>query len=227
MKISYKKNKLQLRLKDELFPLSILLLAILISILSYNQLPEQIVSHWNLAGEADGWSSKKFHAIFFPALLIFIYLLMNILPKIDPNKKRYAEFQKVYLTLRNIILLSLFIIFTGATLSNLGYNINIGILASTTIAILFIILGNYLGKLKRNWFIGIKTPWTISSENSWNKTHRLGGKLFVALGLITLFLPLLSAQATFWFMIGGSFALIITVTIYSYIIYRKDKDRLK
>lgn len=220
-------KNLKLNLKSELFPLLIIFSAILISALSYNQLPEQVVSHWNMNGEANGWSSRNFHTIFFPALLVFIYLLMNTLPKIDPNKKRYAEFKQVYLSLRDVIILSLLVIFAGATLSNLGYAVNIGSLTSITIGFMFIILGNYLGKLKRNWFVGIKTPWTISSENSWNKTHRLGGKLFVALGLITMLLPLFSTQAAFWFLIGGSLGILPIVTIYSYVIYRKDKDRLK
>ena len=217
----------KLTLKSEIFPLLIIVIAIIISITTYAQLPDQVVSHWNISGQPDGWSGKNFHAIVFPGILIFIYLLMSILPKVDPNKQRYTEFAKVYLILRNILILTFLIIFSGATLSNLGYAVNIGSLVSVTIGLLFIILGNYLGKLKRNWFIGIRTPWTISSENSWNKTHRLGGKLFVILGLIIILIPVLWPQAAFWFLVGGTTGLIATVTTYSYIIYRKDKNKLK
>ncbi|HZJ41698.1 MAG TPA: SdpI family protein [Patescibacteria group bacterium] len=218
---------IKLTLKSEVLPFLMIITAIIISIVSYKLLPEQVVTHWNISGEPDGWSSRNFYTIFFPGILVFIYLLMNILPKIDPNKKRYAEFANVYLILRNILILTFLIIYSAATLSNIGYDINIGGIVSATIGILFIILGNYLGKIKRNWFIGIRTPWTISSENSWNKTHRLGGKLFIILGLITLLIPAFWPQAAFWFLICGSFALIITITVYSYIIYKKDKSKLK
>lgn len=221
------KNKanLNLTLKSELIPILIILTAVAISIFSYKLLPEQVITHWNMYGEPDGWSSKNFHAFFFPGLLVFIYLLMNILPKIDPKRQRYQEFFNIYLIIRNLMLSTFLVVFIGATLSNLGYNINIGGLVGATIGVLFIIMGNYLGKIKRNWFVGIKNPWTLSSENVWNNTHRLGEKLFVLWGLSIIALPWLAPQASMWVLLGGALILIGSVTLYSYLLYKQEKKK--
>lgn len=210
-------------LKTEMFPLAIIIATIIISLVSYQHLPSQVISHWDGSGQADGYSSRNFHVIFFPALIAGIYFLMNMLPKLDPKRQRYQEFANTYLIIRNLLLTTFLIIYAGATLVNLGYDINIATLISTTIGILFILLGNYFAKIKRNWFVGIKNPWTLSSENVWNKTHRLGGRLFVIWGIIILILPWLAPQAAFISMLTGAIVIVTAITIYSYTLYKKEK----
>lgn len=217
------KNPINYSLKTEWFPYLILLSSVVISFLCYPLLPDKVVSHWNFYGQADGWSSREFHSLLFPLLLFGIYFIFSILPKFDPQRVRYAEFSKIYLMMRNAILFVLLIIFFAATLFNIGYPINIGATVAGVIGLLMIILGNYFGKLKRNYFVGIKTPWTLSSENVWNKTHRLGGRLFVIWGVLLILAPWLIPSLAFIITFGGALILVFGVMFYSYRLYKKEQ----
>lgn len=217
------KNPINYSLKTEIWPLLVLLAAIGLSVWSYPLLPAQVVTHWDFYGRPNGWNSREFHAIFFPALLVAMYALFSLMPKFDPRGKRYQEFAGVYRMMRNMILLALTAVFAAATLANLGYAVNIGATVAGVIGVMMIVLGNYFGKLKRNYFIGLRTPWTISSENVWNKTHRLGGRLFMIWGLCLIVSPWLAAKAAFLILIGGLIMIIFGVTIYSYLLFGQEK----
>jgi uncharacterized membrane protein len=219
------KNPIKYSLKTEIWPLLILLLTVVLSIWAYPQLPSRVVSHWDFYGQANGWCSREFHAIFFPALLLAMYALFSLMPKFDPRGERYQEFSGVYLIMRNLILLVLAIVFAAATFSNLGYAINIGVTVAGTIGLMMIILGNYFGKLKRNFFVGIRTPWTLSSENVWNKTHRLGGRLFMIWGLALILAPWLAPTVALIILLGGSVLIVVWVFVYSYLLYRREKKQ--
>jgi uncharacterized membrane protein len=217
------KNPIKFSLKTEIWPLVILFLVTVFSIWSYPQLPNLVVSHWDFYGRANGWSSREFHAIFFPALLLAMYVLFSLMPKFDPRGDNYSEFAGVYLKMRTAILLVLATVFVAATLANLGYNINIGATVAGVIGLLMIVLGNYFGKLKRNFFIGIRTPWALSSDNVWNKTHRLGGRLFMIWGVLLILAPWLAPTIAFAFLFGGIVVVISWTTIYSYMVFKKEK----
>ncbi len=221
------KNPIKFSLKTEIAPLLILLAAVGLSLWSYNLLPDQVITHWNFAGEADGWSSRQFHVLLFPSMLAAIYLMFNFLPKIDPRSDRYAEFSGVYLIMRNFIMLIMMIIFAAATFVNLGYQLNIGGIVAGAVGLLMIVIGNYFGKLKRNYFVGIKTPWTLSSENVWNKTHRLGSRLFIVWGALLITSPWLPAPIAFLILFGGIIAMLAWLSIYSYVLYRNEKKNNK
>lgn len=218
------KNPIPHSLKTEIWPIIIISAAIGLSFWTYPQLPDQIVSHWDFNGQANGWARREFHTIFFPTLLIIIYTLFNILPKFDPNNERYKEFSGTYLAIRNLILSAIFIIFIAATFSNLGYNINIGAIVTSTVGLLMIGLGNYFKKIKRNWFIGIRTPWTISSETVWDQTHILGGRLFIIWGLSLILASWLTPTITTLALLGG-IIIVFWIVIYSYILYKKEKQQ--
>lgn len=208
--------------KTETWPILAILISIATSIFAYASLPATVATHWNIQGQVDGYMSREFHVIFFPALILGIYLLINFVPRFDPRKERYQQFASVYLLIRNLIISALLIIFLAATIFNLGYNINISAITASTIGVMMIIMGNYFGKLKRNWFIGIRTPWTMSSENSWNKTHRLGGKIFMIWGFLLIITPWLSPKYAF-ITLGSLLIAIPAIFAYSYIVYKKDK----
>lgn len=208
--------------KTEAWPIMIIMASIATSLFTYQSLPAKVASHWNIQGQVDGWASREFHVIFFPALMLGIYLLMNFIPRLDPRKERYQQFASVYLLIRNLIISVFLIIFLATTVYNLGYDINIGAITAGSIGVLMIIMGNYFGKLKRNWFIGIRTPWTLSSENSWNKTHRLGGKVFMIWGMLLIATPWLPPKFAF-VTLGSLLIAIPAIFAYSYIVYKKDK----
>lgn len=220
------KNPIKYSFKTEIWPVSLLFLSLVVAFWAYTQLPEQVITHWNFAGEADGWSSRLFHSLFFPGLIIFIYLLLTLMPKFDPMSERYQEFSKAYLVMRNLILSVMFIIFAAATLVNLGYNLNIGIIVTTVIGLLMIILGFYFRKIKRNFFVGIRTSWTISSEKVWDKTHHLGSYLFVIWGILLVFTPYLNSKTAIFVLLGGAIFVVFTLFVYSYWLYSKEKKEV-
>lgn len=219
------KSPLKLSTKTEFVPLLIIFAAVIFSALTYNLLPETVASHWNINSQPDGWSSRNFHAIFFPGLLFALYLIFNLIPNLDPKKERYQELTKPYLIFRNLIIFVLAIIFVAATLSNLAWPINIGAIAAGSIGLLMIVLGNYLGKIKRNWFVGVRNPWTLSSENVWNKTHRVAGKIFIICGILLAITPWLKPSFTIIAILGGAGILLIFVNVFSYFEYKKEKKK--
>ncbi len=215
-------NPIKYSFKTEIWPALLLLAAIGLSLWAYPQLPAQVVTHWDFYGRANGWSSREFHSILFPGILVAMYILFSVMPLLDPKGERYQEFAGVYRIFRNLILSVFLVVFAAATFSNLGYAVNIGVVVSGAIGLLMIALGNYFGKLKRNWFMGLRTPWTLSSDNVWNKTHRLGGRLFMIWGLGLILAPWLAPTVAFVILIGGLIALMAWITIYSYVLFKKE-----
>lgn len=187
----------------------------------YPLLPERVITHWNFAGQADGYSSKNFQVIFFPALIIFMYLLFWALPKIDPKNKNYANFLLPYKVMQTVFITFMATLFFVTSLVNIGYNISISVFTSLGIGIMFIILGWYMPHLKPNWFVGIRTPWTLSNDEVWARTHRVGGKVFIFAGVLFVVMPYLGEQL-FVYSLILFFLMIISTVFYSYWLHRKQ-----
>ena len=215
------KNPIKLSLRSELPIIILLLIGVLASFWFYQNMPEQVPIHWNFAGEPDNYGSRTMAAFFFPALIVGIYLLMIFLPYLDPKKERYQQFVKAYWAIRLILVIYFILIYFSASLVGVGYKIPISQVVLLGVGILFIIIGNYLGKIKPNWFVGIRTPWTLSNEEVWNKTHRLGGKLFILAGLFfifSIFIPVSWSMLLLLIIIG---LVVIGTIVYSYWLYRQ------
>jgi uncharacterized membrane protein len=221
-------NPIKPTFKTEILPLVIILVAIISSFYFYSVFPEQVATHWNFRGEADNFSSKFIGAFSIPVLLIFVYLLFYFLPFLDPKKEKYKFFAKSYHVFKNIILLFLFLTYILAGFEAIGKIKAVGVAIPLMVGVLFIIIGNYMGKIKSNWFVGIKTPWTLSSEEVWNKTHRFGGKMFILSGILIGLSPFLPDNLV---LINFIFAILIVslgTFAYSYFIYKKtDKENKK
>ena len=155
------------------------------------------------------------------ALPIIIYYMMIVLPKIDPRRENYAKHSGAYNMMQSAIIV-FFILMHWATLAvPLGYDLNIGRIATIGIGLLFIVLGNYMTRIRHNYFVGIKTPWTLASEEVWRRTHRAGGLVFVVSGIllgISTFLPQRFSSVWVLFIIIG---LVGGLYGYSYLLYRK------
>jgi len=218
-------NPIKPTVKTEFIPLILIILTLVSAVFFYNNLPERIAIHWNIAGEVDGYGSGQTQAIIFPLLIIGIYFLFLLIPYLDPKKERYEQFSKVYHIFKLLLLILFVVIYFITGLNGLGYNLPVGAIIPALIGLLFIILGNYMGKIKMNWFMGIRTPWTLSSENVWNKTHRFGGKMFVLAGLLMMaqiFLPLIFRLPIFIISIT---ILTLGTFVYSYVVYLKEKKK--
>ena len=143
--------------------------------------------HWGADGQPNGYGSKLEGLFMMPIIYAVLFVFFLILPKIEPRKVNFANSFKAY----NVIILALIgvmlVIHTATVLIALGVHLDINKIVVVTIGILFIMIGNVMGKIRSNFFMGIRTPWTLSSELSWRKTHRLGGWLFVMVGVAMLF----------------------------------------
>jgi uncharacterized membrane protein len=158
-----------------------------------------------------------------PLVAIGMYILFIFIPSLDPKKEKYQQFAKVYFLFRLLILLMMLVIYLIASFNTLGYNVRVEVWIPVAIGLMFIILGNYMGKIKANWFMGIRTPWTLSSDEVWNKTHRLGGKLFMIFGVLLLITPLLPYSNIFATLVLPAIAVSLITIVYSYILYKKEK----
>lgn len=160
------------------------LVAALVSAVFWSRLPEQVPTHWNLKGEPDDWATRTGAALLGPALILGVTLLGQILPRIDPRRANYPGFQRVYWLVINGLALLLLVVHIVALASAAGLDVRVPRVLAGALALLMLVFGNYMGRIRPNWFMGIRTPWTLDSEEVWRKTHRLAGWLFVAAGLI-------------------------------------------
>jgi len=206
--------------KKEIIPISLIIFAILVSVFLYSSLPDKIPSHWNIKGEVDAWSSKNFTVLFYPSLALGIYLFMTFIPLIDPLRRNYLKFNVAYFWFRTIFVLFFVLLYLYTLWSVLGEALNINYFIMPAISILFIVIGIFIPKIKKNYFVGIRTPWTIHSEEVWNKTHQFGGKFFIAAGLIVL-CSLLFPEYSFLIVISVIPIAASIPVIYSYFIFRK------
>ena len=217
-------NPIKPTLKSEIIPVIFILTSAMASFYFYAHFPERVPMHWDFAGQVNGWGSKIQGAFAIPGMLVVMYFLFLFLPMLDPKKERYKQFVKTYNIFRNLILSVLVVIYFIASLNALGYNIPVQYFVPLIIGVLFMVMGNYMGKLKRNWFIGIRTPWTISSEEVWNKTNRFGGYLFMLSGLIMIAIPFLPSLLGIWLFGSMMVALVFGTFVYSYVLYVKEKS---
>ncbi|QWI19363.1 SdpI family protein [Bacillus wiedmannii] len=208
-------------MKKHIFPLLIILLTTLMWIVTFNQLPSELITHWNITGDSDTYSDKFTTMSLFISLMIGQYLLSILLPKIDPKKANYEKFSTGYNIIFNMMLVVLAIINGMTILTGLGYNLPIITLGHVILGGIFIVLGNYLQQVRPNFFIGIRTPWTLSSEKVWKDTHRFSSKLFVIAGIIIICAMFMPASWTEPIIFTAAIICIVLSMFSSYCFFRK------
>ena len=201
----------------------VLVVSVALGVHFYSSMPEKMASHWNIKGEVDGHINKFWGLFLFPVVSTGIFLLFLLIPFIDPLKKNINKFKKYYEGLIIAVLLFLFYVYLVSLLWNLGYRFNMGTALTPIMGILFYYLGIVIENSKRNWFIGIRTPWTLSSDEVWNKTHKLGGRLFKLSGLFAVSAILFPNQA-FYLVLIPILVFSAFLIIYSYFMYKIEKN---
>lgn len=192
------------------------LLPILAGVILWNQLPEQMPTHWNAAGEVDGWSSKPFAVFGLPLILLAVQWLCMLGTCADPKKNNHPE-KILHLVLWIIPVLSVVLhVITYA--AALGKEVRMEMVMPVLVGLLLAIVGNYLPKCKQNYTIGIKIPWTLNSEENWNRTHRFAGRLWLICGLAIM---LSGFFGGFWVFLPAALLMVIVPCVYSYVLYRK------
>jgi len=188
--------------------------------------PERIPVHWNINGEIDRYGGRLEGLLAVPLIAVAVYALMLALPRIDPGRANYASFRAAYRWCRLAVLGMVAFMYGCMLLTAFGHPVHMGTVAPIATGVLFIVLGNFMGKFRPNWFVGVRTPWTLSSRRSWNKTHRLAGWLFMAMGLTMAAWGLV--QTAWMLAIAATVTVgsLVWLVIYSYLVWRDDPERI-
>jgi len=192
-------------------------------LLLWNRLPEQMASHWNINDQVDGYLSRFWGVFMMPFITLGMFLLFLAVPSIDPLKANIAKFREAF-NLFIVLLVAFMLYIHGLSLAwNLGYT---GFKMSTSMlpamGLLFIFIGFMFRKAKRNFFIGIRTPWTLSSDYVWDKTHQLGAILFMVSGVLAFIGGLFGGLTAFWFLFIPLMGSTIFLLVYSYVLYQRE-----
>ena len=215
-------KRIDINIKKELPIILIIIMMFAASIYFYPQLPDKIPTHWNFKGEIDGYSGKLSGAFLMPVMNIIMYGLFIFMPAIDPKKENYKLFESTYIYFRYLFHIFFLGIHGLIIAAALGYNVDTGRLVTLAVSLLLMLMGNVMGRLKHNYFVGIKTPWTLADEEVWRKTHRLGAILWTAGGLMGVIMSLLR-QSMGWVFIAVIAVMTFIPIVYSYVIYSKFK----
>ena len=197
--------------------------ATIAGLLLWNQFPEQMASHWNVNDQVDGYMPKFWGVFLMPLVTLGMFVLFLVLPSIDPLKANIAQFREAFNLF--IVLMVAFMLYVHAlTLAwSLGYT---GFKMSTSMlpamGLLFFFIGYMLRKAKRNFFIGIRTPWTLSSDTVWDKTHQIGAVLFMVSGALAVIGGLVGGMTAFWMLFIPLIGLTLFLVVYSYVLYRNE-----
>lgn len=202
----------------------ILAVSLCLAMIFYPQMPEQMASHWNIKGEVDGYLPKFWALFLAPFVIAGIGVLFSLIPRIDPLKKNIEAFRGYYNGFIAVIAGFMLLLQVHGILWHAGVQISPNRLIPAAIGGLLYYAGVMMMHAKRNWFIGIRTPWTLSSDKVWDKTHQVGGRLFKWAGIIALFGLVFPNQAV-WLLLIPVFGIVIYTVIYSYVEYQAERKK--
>jgi uncharacterized membrane protein len=194
------------------------------SLWAYPQLPAEVATHFDIQGEPNGWSSRLLAVFIVPGIALALLTISMVLPKIDPRRANYILFTPTYWTVINTVLFLLLGIHVLSLGKALGWNINMGRVVSLGVGGMLLVLGNLMTRVRPNWFIGIRTPWTLSSDSVWRKTHRLGGAAFMFAGACFVGAALLDSSWVRYGAIGVAIGAALGSVLYSYVVWRREQN---
>lgn len=204
-----------------ILPTVFLLVAIGAGIWFFPDLPDRIPTHWGFSGEPNGYSSRQFGAFFTPFLMVLTFVLLRVLPAFGPERGSRSGSQDGLDALLNGVLGVLLTIHVLTLSYAVGYMKDMTLVLPILLGILFLLIGYYLPRVRPNYVIGIRTPWSLASEEVWTRTHQTGGKLFVIGGLLLVLASFLPHDYRVWITAGVTISLLVLTTGSSYYYYRK------
>ncbi len=201
----------------------LILLAVVFSAAVYSHLPDRMASHWGLNDEVNGTMSRFWGAFLMPIIGAAMLGLFLLIPNIDPLKANIATFRPIFNGFIVAILAFLLYVHVLTILWNLGYqSFRMSTVLLPGLGLIFIFAGLMMRQAKRNFFIGIRTPWTLSSDRVWDRTHRVGGVLFILCGLFALVGIFLPGVMAFLLLIIPLLAVTLFLMVYSYWLYQEE-----
>lgn len=196
--------------------------ALAFSVSVFDRLPDQMASHWNTANQVDGYMSRFWGAFLMPIVAVGMLALFLVIPNIDPLKANIAKFRNYFNAFIALMVAFLVYMHILTILWNLGYDqFNMGTAMLPFLGLIFVFAGIMMRQAKRNFFIGIRTPWTLSSDYVWEKTHQIGSTLFIASGILAL-LGAIFADYAIWFILVPVLGTTFFLTVYSYVLYQQE-----
>lgn len=212
--------------KHEWLPIAAILTSLIVSVVLYPNLPEQMPIHWGPGGQPDNFGSRFTGTFMAPLLSAGVYLLMLVLPRIDPRQDNIQRFGDTYRLIRTGIVVFLVLVhfLTLNAVMQAGMTLNTTLMIAG-VGLFLALIGNYLPRTRSNWFLGVRTPWTLSSERVWKKTHRLAGRLFVAGGILLAAVGFLLPGSLVWVLLGIVVIMALVPVVYSYFIFREENDQ--
>jgi uncharacterized membrane protein len=206
-------------------PLVIILATVAFGVAVYDRLPERMPMHWNARGEVDGYGSRFWGTFAIPAFLLVLWGILRAVPYLDPRREDIEKFRGAYEDLIIAVIAFTAMIQVAVVGSALGWPIAVGRIVPVGVGVLFLYLGNLLPRFRSNFFLGIRTPWTLSSDSVWTKTHRFGGYVMSAVGLMMIVAGLTGSPLWIAIAIGGAVAMAFAVLVYSYVVWRGEQRR--
>lgn len=203
-------------------PYIIVAIAAAASLFQFSELPERMPTHWGMNGEINGWSSRLWGAFTIPLVLLLLALMMKWLPTIDPRRANYPKFAGTFEAIFISIMLLLLLTHIALLATAAGYPISLERWMPVAIGLFLIVLGNLLPRARPNWFVGVRTPWTLSSDRVWEKTHRLAGYVFVIAGIIVVIIGLTGYKFAPILMGPVIGVAALSLVIYSYVEWRRE-----
>ena len=212
--------------KSEL-PLLLLIAAMLAAAaLSWPGAPERIPVHWGIGGEVDRYGGKFEGLLLLPLVSVGIYLMMRFLPRLDPGRLNYERFAGAYYTMRAVAIAMLAVLYGIMQLVMRGVAVDMNRAIGLVVGGMLFVIGNVLGKVRPNWFVGVRTPWTLSSKRSWTRTHRLAGWVFVVGGIVWMGAGVVGTPMAMALALGILMAGVVSAIVYSYLVWKGDPDRV-
>lgn len=205
--------------------IALVAVSIAVGAVLYDRLPDPVPTHFDFSGNPDGYTAKPM-GVFAPAIILaFIGLVFAVLPRMAPRGYALEPFQRAYEIIGIAVLVLVFGIVMLSLVYAVGVPIDLNRIVGAGIGLLFVVMGNFLGKLTRNFFIGIRTPWTLASDEVWLRTHRVGGVMCVVGGVVILAASLIARSGVPLVLLGVVIAIVLFSVVYSYVVYRRVETR--
>jgi uncharacterized membrane protein len=208
------------------YPVGLALIAVAMSAAVYTRLPDTMAVHWDLDGNPNGWMPRAVGAAFGPVFILLLGLLLRFVPRIDPRAENYARFGEAYEVIIASVL-SLMLIVHGIVLAvALGYRVSVARIVPALVGALFVVIGNMMPLVRPNWWFGFRTPWTLSNDRVWARTHRLGGYCMTAGGLVMILAALvLPTPLGIPVLLAAAVASTFGPVVYSYLTWKREEGR--
>jgi uncharacterized membrane protein len=200
----------------------VLILTAVMTLVVYPMMPDVVASHWNAAGDLNGTMPKFWELALIPLLMYGFCALLTVLPRIDPLRNNYQKFQEYYEGFILVFAAFFFFIQLQIILWGLGIHVSPNLTMPVMIGGLFVYIGFLMEHAEPNWFVGIRTPWTLSSDSVWKKTHQKGATLFKLAGALS-FIGILAGIYAWLFILIPAIAVAVYTVVYSYVEFERER----